>query len=1354
MSLLQAFFVSSPAVLRLPQAVRAVCMSVPSYLLTSKTNNMEHLKTRFMVLAFLLLWASGVGLCAQDVWNGSVADEFAGGSGTEADPYLISNGAELAKLAKLANDVNGVTGYSGKYFKLTADIVLNNTEGWETWNEKTENLNVWTPIGNSSCKFRGIFDGNGHTVKGVYINGNSSYCGLFGNVLSGTIKNLQVAESFIKGDDWVGGVVGYMFSGTLEGCFNSAKVSGSKKYVGGICGSGAGNFILKNCGNSGDVDGGSAGTCGGIAGYLESSSSSSEATNCFNYGNVEGDAICGRGNVKNSYYLEGSCEDAGDATGKDAAAFLSGEVCWLLNGESAENPVWFQRLGDGGDAYPVLNGDGNNTVYHGYYVCIETYANSELSSNPAAHEYDNGFCSVCGGCQEAVAASDGAYEIGNAGQLFWFASEVNGGDSFEGKKVRLVADICLNDTAGWKMWETSAPENLKEWTPIGTDYKNDFRGTFDGQHHTVIGVYINQPDKNNCGLFGYVRGGTIENLCVGAGFLNGGSRVGGVVGWLLGSSDAKANLSGCVNMAAIKGSGSNYGGIAGYAAYTDLSSCGNIGDVISSTGNCIGGIVGDCINSVVSRCFNIGRVVNEYGNSQYVGAIYGKSTYAGISNSYYQKGSCKYAGGATEKDEAAFLSGEVCWLLNEDGESAENPVWFQRLGDGGDAYPVLSGDGKNTVYRYTNCKNELTYSNSVPSGDGAHSYDNGICSVCGGYQEAVAASDGTYEIGNAGQLFWFASLVNGTLTDGTEQNTAANAVLTADISLENTAEWESIGNSSIVYTGEFDGQSHTISGMSISSAANCSGLFGNSTGIIRDFTVEGVISVVNDKVNKVGGALGSLGTASAGGTLSGVVSKVDITISGTGYDHIGGVVGSLPEDKEPLVENCVYNGKFTAADGTGCLSGIVGYIRSGTIRNCINLGELTISGSSAVSLGGILGYCNNEEVYIENNCNVGTVKSANTTHVGAIVGFNIDNQATVSNCFYLSGSADKGQGQLNTDASGTVVKTAYEFKSGAVAYLLQNGQTEQEWGQKIGVDGYPSPVYGADAKVYEYKLYRGSDGASVAYANDGMTIETGGGNNAVAVFEEEFTPAEGCNNVVVRSADGGNVCASLVLTDGADFYSPEAFTASRAEYSRTLSADSRWATLVLPFGVQSVVGGSLYDVDGVVAGDAGVDYLAAVSMESMPEACTPVLVKGDVAGGEISFVSEAPVQVAATDGAAPRKDLDDCIMTGSFAAIENLPEGSMFISRDMFWSVGTEVGVGMKAFRVYISVPAGNGAKQMRIIEGGTTDIEAALAGEVSEVDVYSVQGTVVRRGVERPHALDNLPAGIYIVGGEKVIKR
>ena len=172
-----------------------------------------------MVLAFLLLWASGAGLCAQDVWDGRVADGFAGGSGTEADPYLISNGAELAKLA---NDVNNVTFYDATYFRLTADIVLNeNSENYAEW-DTTAPKNEWTPIGNSSRKFGGIFDGNGHTVKGVYINDGSEYLGLFGNVLYGTIKNLQVAESFIKGSSSVGGVVGYMANGTLEGCFNSA----------------------------------------------------------------------------------------------------------------------------------------------------------------------------------------------------------------------------------------------------------------------------------------------------------------------------------------------------------------------------------------------------------------------------------------------------------------------------------------------------------------------------------------------------------------------------------------------------------------------------------------------------------------------------------------------------------------------------------------------------------------------------------------------------------------------------------------------------------------------------------------------------------------------------------------------------------------------------------------------------------------------------------------------------------------------------------------------------------------------------------------------------------------------------
>ena len=93
-----------------------------------------------------------------DVWVGKIAEKFAGGTGTESDPYQISNGAELAYLAQ---QVNAGESYSDKYFTLTNDIDLGSKE--------------WTPIGNENeswdgYKFEGTFDGDGHTIRGLYSN--------------------------------------------------------------------------------------------------------------------------------------------------------------------------------------------------------------------------------------------------------------------------------------------------------------------------------------------------------------------------------------------------------------------------------------------------------------------------------------------------------------------------------------------------------------------------------------------------------------------------------------------------------------------------------------------------------------------------------------------------------------------------------------------------------------------------------------------------------------------------------------------------------------------------------------------------------------------------------------------------------------------------------------------------------------------------------------------------------------------------------------------------------------------------------------------------------------------------------
>ena len=200
--------------------------------------------------------------------------------------------------------------------------------------------------------------------------------------------------------------------------------------------------------------------------------------------------------------------------------------------------------------------------------------------------------------------------------------------------------------------------------------------------------------------------------------------------------------------------------------------------------------------------------------------------------------------------------------------------------------------------------------------------------------------DGVYQIDSVTDLFWFAGLVNGTL-ENVEQDTAASAVLTADIDLSGET-WTPIGSESTPYTGTFDGQGYTISGMTIENAESYSGLFGNVTGTVKNFTVTGSITITGDEtVAKVGGAVGSLGTASAGGTVSGVISGVDITVS-AGNDHIGGVVGSMPENSSPTVENCIYTGKITVTVAAGSVAGIVGYIRTGTIQNCANQGSISV----------------------------------------------------------------------------------------------------------------------------------------------------------------------------------------------------------------------------------------------------------------------------------------------------------------------------------------------------------------------------------------------------------------------------
>ena len=451
----------------------------------------------------------------------------------------------------------------------------------------------------------------------------------------------------------------------------------------------------------------------------------------------------------------------------------------------------------------------------------------------------------------------------------------------------------------------------------------------------------------------------------------------------------------------------------------------------------------------------------------------------------------------------------------------------------------------------------------------AHNYNSqGFCTDCDAYQPAVLTTDkydinedGTkdavYEISNAGQLYWFAGLVNGTLS-GVAQNKSANAVLTADIVVNANVlksdgtlnegtfkEWTPIATSASPYTGIFDGQNHTISGLYFNQENSYDvGLFGRNNGKIAN---AGILDSYFYGTSKVGGVCGNnytgtitncynTGSVSGLGNLGGV-SGYNYTGSVTDCYNIGnvsgssGFVGGVSGDnskgtiinsynagsvsgKEFVggVSGYNYTGSITDCYNIGSVSGNEGNVGGvngwniGTITNCYNVGSVSgtehyVGGVNGYNDGGTITNCYNTGSSVSgsgyvggvNGRNQGTITNCYNTssvsgkerYVGGVIGRNESN-ATITNCYYDSaiytGNAIGANDGTTEKVEG---KTTEQFKTGEVAYLLQDGQSEEIWGQTIGTDTYPVL---RGIKVYKSITYIGcndsSDVASVSYSNE------------------------------------------------------------------------------------------------------------------------------------------------------------------------------------------------------------------------------------------------------------------------------
>lgn len=257
------------------------------------------------LLALLLVLAMVFSLMpaalAADTVDVSALPEYTADADTSAGAaYKISTEESLRAFAAAvkADGGKGTYNLSGVSFYLANDIAL---------------TGAWTPVGNAASYpgdfFAGTFDGCGHTISGLNVQGR----GLFAAINQAAIRNLNVSGTVNSTVSYVGGIVGKVQAGTIENCSFSGSVSSSKSkaYVGGIAGGlNSANVTISGCANTADVTGGYA---GGILGFWKTAAT---IQNCYNTGSITGsDKAGGIVGQLSSGTIE-NCYSIGDIGGK------------------------------------------------------------------------------------------------------------------------------------------------------------------------------------------------------------------------------------------------------------------------------------------------------------------------------------------------------------------------------------------------------------------------------------------------------------------------------------------------------------------------------------------------------------------------------------------------------------------------------------------------------------------------------------------------------------------------------------------------------------------------------------------------------------------------------------------------------------------------------------------------------------------------------------------------------------------------------------------------------------------------------------------------------------------------------
>ncbi len=356
---------------------------------------------------------------ANDVWDGSVATYFEGGSGIDGDPYQIANAEQLALLSDIINNgttavvVDGgasvdYTTLQTAYYELTTNISLNDetftfdadtglvvmTDGMTTaylgtgikgddsganttfdttasvrgeiYSEMTGSVgayfatvHLWNAIGQSLYEFNGYFDGGEFEITGLYINNTNSSQGLFGYTgSSSVIENINIVNSYIRGFHNVGSIAGMNLS-IIRNCYNAGEVNGID-HAGGLIGYNKGT--ISNCYNEGNVT-----SWDNLAGGITGKNKSNNIINCYNTGNIRsiggmGYSSAGGISAVNSSGAISECYNAGTVTGENGVGGIIGSNLGKIN--SCYNTANVTLSNSNGGGISGLNSGQINNCYN------------------------------------------------------------------------------------------------------------------------------------------------------------------------------------------------------------------------------------------------------------------------------------------------------------------------------------------------------------------------------------------------------------------------------------------------------------------------------------------------------------------------------------------------------------------------------------------------------------------------------------------------------------------------------------------------------------------------------------------------------------------------------------------------------------------------------------------------------------------------------------------------------------------------------------------------------------------------------------------------------------------------------